>query len=201
MNLLCSLALVLLMDVSGSVTTRHYDVQHQGLIAAFEDQNIQQTIISQPGGVAVTLIYWASESQTVVPWIWIQNSSDLNRLIQQLHQVQRRDLGPFTAIGRAIATGMQSLESAPCQAERRILDVSGDGQNNLGPNPEDLRQLAEQQMITINGLPILSTFEARLDDYFKESVITSDGFIIVANGPDDFSRAIRRKLALEIAVR
>lgn len=201
MNLFCSLALVLLMDVSGSVTPQHYNIQHQGLIAAFNDQNIQQSIVNQPGGVAITLIHWASQTDTVVGWMQIQSQQDLAQFIQRLQQVQRSDIGPFTAMGNALSTGMNMLETVPCQPERRIIDISADGSNNLGPNPEDIRELAEQQLITINGLPILSRFDPNLDQYFRENVITSDGFLIVANGPEDFSRAIQRKLALEIAAR
>ena len=65
-----------------------------------------------------------------------------------------------------------------------------------------------QRRLTINGLPIVNDRPSRfgrrqikdLDLYYTDCVIGGPGaFIIVANGFDDYARAVRRKLILEIA--
>ena len=56
--------------------------------------------------------------------------------------------------------------------------------------------------IQVNGLPInAAEFEAELHliEYFKTNVIRGDeAFLIIADGFDDFERAMREKLLMEI---
>jgi len=54
--------------------------------------------------------------------------------------------------------------------------------------------------IRINGLPIVTPAEPDLAQWYKANVIGGDGaFLEVANGFEDFARAMRRKFELEIA--
>lgn len=61
--------------------------------------------------------------------------------------------------------------------------------------------------ITINGLPIVGNpntdsgimwREAEVGDYYRNHVITDDGFVQVAAGFNDFSRAVKEKIKCEI---
>ena len=72
------------------------------------------------------------------------------------------------------------------------------------------RDRALAKDIVINGLPILNDrpnidgypLMPDLDLYYEDCVIGGYGaFIVVANGFEDFARAIRRKMVLEIAGR
>ena len=52
----------------------------------------------------------------------------------------------------------------------------------------------------INGLPILGDpSEPELDEYYRQEVVAGGGFAIVARDFADFARALRQKLAREIA--
>ena len=80
-----------------------------------------------------------------------------------------------------------------------MIDVSGDGSNNLGRPAEQARDEAVAMGVRINGLPILSV-EPDLDQYYKKSVIGGPGaFIIPAQGYEQFADAILRKLVAEIS--
>jgi hypothetical protein len=201
MNALCTLALVLLMDVSGSVTSNHYELQQQGLVQAFEDTRLQQIILNQPHGVAVTLHQFGSTSEVTINWRMLRNTHDLQSFVGELRQMNRSEPGDRTGISNAMMTGIQAFEHAPCEAEQKIIDVSADGKNNIGHLPSIWRDRAQELLITVNGLPIVSPDEPELADHFMSQVITPDGFVVVAQGMVDFSRAIRRKLTLEIAGR
>ena len=86
---------------------------------------------------------------------------------------------------------------------RRVIDVSGDGPNNIGTPVLDARNKAVDAGIIINGLPILvrpSNTYRDLDRYYAECVIGGPGsFVLPIKAPEEFATAIRRKLILEVS--
>lgn len=201
MTVSCTLALVLLMDVSGSVTNTHYAMQQQGLVQAFQDPQLQQIILSQPDHIVVQLQQFGTTSEVVINWRMLRTQADINAFVQELAVMVRAEPGGHTGIGSAMRSAMDQLSQAPCQAEQQVIDVSADGVNNVGVPVHIMRDQAQELMITVNGLPIVNDQEPGLTEYFRAQVVTSDGFVVVANGFGDFGRAIRRKLTLEIATR
>lgn len=196
----CALALVLLLDISSSVSEDRYQLQKQGLIESFQDPQIQKLILDQkPNGMAITAIEWSTYAEQVIDWHWIQNKDDLSQWVDQIKGLNRKHQDGLTAIGNAIEKGIQVLDQAPCQAERKLLDVSGDGSNNSGKGVEQMRDQAQDQGIVINGLPISNDFEPDIETYYRNHVITWDGFLINSVGFNDFGKAMRKKLILEIS--
>jgi hypothetical protein len=122
---------------------------------------------------------------------------------------------PVTAgTGTSISTGLLAaarlLTESPTLAQRRVIDVSGDGPNNAGPPVSPIRDRLVASGITINGLPISlprgapdafeSFGEPYLDAYFENCVIGGpDAFVIGINDMSRFEAAILRKLIREIA--
>ena len=197
---ICALALVLLMDTSLSMSSQDYQMQRDGVRDAFLDPQLQQIIEREPDGVAVTVIEWASEARQVVHWQHLRTQDQITQFAHAVGALNRSVSG-FTALGDALDLGIRTLEDAPCDADRQIMDVSGDGVSNEGGSVTDARERAQQQGIVINGLPIDARPEVDIERYYREQVITPGGFVIVANGMQDFGRAIRRKLILEITSR
>ena len=117
------------------------------------------------------------------------------------------DSGPWTSIGGAIDYAVPLFAANDFDGTRRVLDISGDGANNVGRMAPDARDDAVRRGIIINGLPIMNDRMnvwrrpiRDLDLYYKHCVIGGPGaFIVVARNFTDFARAIRRKLILEIA--
>ena len=86
-----------------------------------------------------------------------------------------------------------------------VIDVSGDGPNNMGIPVEVAREPVIRSGVTINGLPIMIKAPggfasiANLDVYYEDCVIGGPGaFLIVVRSVQEFAIAIRRKLILEI---
>ncbi len=90
---------------------------------------------------------------------------------------------------------MNSLSSqlarAPYEAERRTIDVSGDGTNNAGRDITVVRDEAVAKGITINGLVILSDRPmpwnpehtnppGGLANYYRNNVIGGPGAFVIA---------------------
>lgn len=196
----CALALVLLVDTSGSVSAERYNLQHTGLAQALTDESVQRGLLGQEGGVAVTVIEWSDRRQTVVPWRLIRTKDDIGAVAEILIGAQRSMTGS-TAMGEAEADGLEAFDRAPCQATRKVMDVSGDGRNNDGRYaPDEMRVKARSHGVTINGLPILGD-EPDVADYYRGHVITEDGFVVEAKSYDDLASAIRSKLMLEVSAR
>jgi hypothetical protein len=116
-----------------------------------------------------------------------------------------------TSISAAIDFAMQRLTAAPDRADKRIIDVSGDGTNNAGRSIADARDEALAAGVTINGLAIVNTrsspgyaFHTQppggLPKYYEDNVIGGPGaFLIHIENFDSFAEAITRKLVSEIA--
>lgn len=193
----CALALVMLVDVSGSISSERYALQHAGFAAAMTDPRIVSAMVQQEGGLALTVIEWSDQRRTVVPWHMIHNADDVSAVAEMLAGAERSMTGS-TAMGDAMVDGIAAFDQAPCQPTRKIIDVSGDGRNNDGrARPDDVRVHASELNITVNGLPIQGE-EAGVVDYYRQHVVTSDGFVIEATGFEDVARAIRVKLVMEV---
>ena len=91
------------------------------------------------------------------------------------------------------------LASAPYRAERQVIDIAADGENNSGERVERVRDRTLDSGITINALAILNEV-SYLNYYFQNRVIGGPGaFVQIAKDYNDFGRAIRRKLLREIS--
>ena len=135
----------------------------------------------------------------VVPWTLLKDESSVKGFAGAIESAPRMMYGGGTSISGAIDNAATLFPQAAFKAERRVIDVSGDGSNNRGRSVTQARDEAVDAGIVINGLPILA-FEPYLDQYFKDYVIGGPGaFMIAAKSFETFAEAILMKLILEIA--
>jgi hypothetical protein len=191
------LELVLAVDVSGSIDNTEFNLQKQGYVNAFNSAAVQSAI-SGGRSVAATLVYWSglNQQQQAVGWTLIDSAATASSFAALINSAARPYTGN-TAVGDAIHYS-QGLFTNNYEGTRLVLDVSGDGTNNTGSwNTQVARNAAFAAGITINGLPILGS-EYGLDTWYQNNVITSDGFMEVANSFADFGAAIETKIGREI---
>ncbi|WP_415404212.1 DUF1194 domain-containing protein [Tateyamaria sp. SN3-11] len=183
----CDLALLLAVDVSGSVDTHEYRVQMDGLAAALRDGIVADALVDQRAQVA--LIQWtgASRQRQTVPWTDIRSYDDVLALADRIEGDERIWRNYSTAIGEALAVSRAALaDMAHCT--RRVVDVSGDGVSNEGVEPSSQRAAMNEADITVNALAI-ETDQTDLTGYFFENLITGPGaFVVTANGSRRLSR-------------
>jgi hypothetical protein len=197
-----AVALVLAVDVSESVSTERYILQHDGIARAFETPKLIETIAAVPGGIEALVLEWSDPDKIAVTvgWTRISGPPGAAGFAAAVRATQRTSRG-LTAIGSAMLAAAAAFEHMPEPAAHRVIDVSGDGMANFGVPPEQVRDQLVQQGITINGLAIL-TEEPWLDDYYRHNVIGGPaGFCIVAENMDSFAEAMLKKLVQEIAGR
>lgn len=196
----CGLALVLAVDVSGSVDRGEYRIQMDGLAAALRDGIVVDALIDQ--NAMVTLVQWsgASRQRQTIPWTQVNGAQDAAALADQIATDPRLWRNFSTAIGEAVTLGVALLDRVP-QCRRNVIDVSGDGISNEGVAPESLRAMLRARQVTVNALAI-ETDETDLTAYFFENLIEGEGaFVITANGFEDYPEQIRRKLQREVTRR
>jgi Protein of unknown function (DUF1194) len=197
-------ALVLAVDVSGSINADRYALQMEGIAEAFEDRDVQRIILSGPNGsIFVALVEWSNTASVTIPWTLIADGSDAQAFADRVRHATRVD-NQFTCMSRALQlVEGKVIPFLPVPAERTVIDVSGDGHDNCNLNPpvNAVRDELVAAGVTINGLPILEGDEAAtLEAWYREHVIGgSEGFLVPARGFADFQRAMRRKFILEIS--
>jgi Protein of unknown function (DUF1194) len=194
--------LVLAVDVSGSVDQSRFELQREGYAAAFRSPAVLQAIRSTAtGSIAVAVMQWTGPTLHVVAvdWTLIDDDASAVRFADAIAHAPRVLFSGGTSISGAIDYARAMLARSPFAAQRRIIDVSGDGANNRGRPAEDARDEAVAAGVAINGLPIL-TLEPELDVYYRENVIGGPrAFVIAARSYEEFAQAIRSKLITEIA--
>ncbi|WP_331459976.1 DUF1194 domain-containing protein [Cochlodiniinecator piscidefendens] len=207
----CRQALLLGLDVSGSVDAREYRLQLDGLANAFDTPSVRSALLSFPAApVSIGVFEWsgATRQRLLVPWTSISSTEDLNDLISVLHSAQRVPLGQSTALGSAMAFAANYLEQQS-ECWSKTLDISGDGPSNSGPRPRDIAQHSSYDSITINALVIGSDPNwgtdqrseqiGELKAYFESEVIRGPiAFVEVALGFEDYEEAMIRKLLREL---
>lgn len=207
----CRQALVLGLDVSGSVDLREYRLQLDGLIAALNDPIVVKTLLAMPSAPIQLLVYeWSGPTdQTVlVPWTRIEDQDTLSHVSAALAVTARRGATPGTALGVAMSFGAMMLNQQQV-CWKRTLDISGDGKSNLGPQPRHVKNAIAAQGITINALVIGRDAPAFADQthteiedltaYFRAEVIAGpDAFVQVASGFEDYATAMTQKLRREL---
>ncbi len=205
--------LVLAADVSRSVTEPKFRLQREGAAAAITHPDVVRAITSGPNRrIAVCFVEWASANMqnVVVDWMVIGDGASARNFGDRLIETPRSFAGS-TSISSAIDFAVGQIERAPFVSDRRVIDVSGDGNNIAGRLITDARDDAVAKNVTINALVILTPLEEAfrpehtnppggLDKYFQDNVIGGPGaFTIVAEGHQSFGRAMTKKLIQEIA--
>jgi hypothetical protein len=202
--------LVLAVDVSFSMEPDEQDLQRRGFVQAFQSPEVHRAIRQGvQGRIAVVYVEWsgAFDQQIIVPWTVIEQPDDGLAFAERLLQGPAHRMG-YTSISGAIDFGVRQLRERGLQADRQVIDVSGDGANNSGRTVPLARDEALARGITINGLPIMlrrsgSIWDIEdLDRYFGDCVIGGPGaFLVPVREKTQFIEAIRAKIIREITGR
>ena len=196
--LACDTALVLAVDVSGSISAAEYDLQMQGLADALQDPEIIKALVQ--GQDALALVQWSGDrfQQLSLPRQTLRSAADVANLAAVARTTDRPREYTDTTIGNAILFSLAQFATAP-SCRRNVIDVSGDGKENDGMTLPAARASAEAAAVTINGVAIeIDGTTTDLTDYYRAFVMTPDGFVLTARGLQDYPRAIHEKLLREL---
>ena len=210
-------AIALAADVSRSIDDEEFQLQRQGYAAAVTDSRLGQAIqAGKHKAIALCFLEWAGPDQltAVAKWMVIRDRESAAEFAKILLDAPRSSTGR-TAIGAGIDFAVAQLEAGGIAAERRIIDVSGDGSNNSGRLVTEARDEAVANGITINGLAIINEKTGGvpgtllyvhthppggLPNYYRENVIGGPGaFVMQIVNFDTFAEAMTNKLLTEVS--
>jgi hypothetical protein len=208
--------LVLLADVSYSMDREERLLQQQGFARAFRHVKIVEAILGGPSRkIAVTYVEWGGDQQprVIVPWTRIDSVAAAYEFSIAVERNIPSRLVRGTSISKALSFAEFLIDTSPFEARRNVINISGDGVNNNGPDLAPVRDRLVAHGIVINGMPIIykglmegivSVDEADMPrellvDYYRNEVIGGPGaFIEPVTAKDNYALAIFKKLLREI---
>ncbi|WP_439141418.1 DUF1194 domain-containing protein [Pseudooctadecabacter sp.] len=205
----CRLALVLGMDVSNSVDADEDALQRQGLATALMAQPVRDAFFASDQPVALTVFEWSGRhhQRMMQDWVLIDSPATLDQVAANIATKPRFYYEFPTAIGYAIGHAVALLDQGPV-CDTQTIDISGDGVNNDGFEARDAIAAFGLSDVTVNGLvvevpedAILREGRMGLVEYYTRNVIHGPtAFVEIADGFDDFARAMEVKLIRELGV-
>lgn len=195
----CETALLLTIDVSGSIDRAEYLFQTEGLADALADPDVAEALVL--GQVALGVVQWSGSGQQslVLPWKRMLGPDAVGAFAAAARALPRAFDGSDTAVGEALGFSVGQF-AAVADCRRRVIDVSGDGPLNAGTPVAPERVRALQAGIEINAVAIEDVGRSiPITEFYRRYVVTPQGFVITARSLSDYPRAIREKLLREIA--
>ena len=205
--------LVLAADVSISVDNNEFQLQREGYASAITSEAVLNAIRSGPHhAIAVCFIEWSgpSRQRVVADWTVIRDG-EMATVFANTLRTAPRSFADATAIGSAIDFAMRHFEQSGVEGDRRIIDISGDGDSNSGRPVEYSRDDAVKAKVVINGLAIVNEHPlpgfighiqpvGGIGHYYRTRVAGGPGsFVFQIDSFNGFAEAIERKLVAEIA--
>lgn len=193
----CEVALMLAVDVSGSVDPDEYRIQMDGLAAGLLDRSVSAALVG--GQSKLALMQWTgtNRQEVVIGWTTMHDDADVLAFANEVVATPRVWRNFSTAIGEALVLSLPHFAQVP-ECARHVIDISGDGPSNEGRVPRSVWPALAAAGITVNALVIEASIPG-LTKYFESDVITGPGaFAATANTFDDYPEEIVRKLLREL---
>lgn len=195
----CETALLLSIDISGSIDKGEYAIQIECLALALEDPAIVDSLVE--GQMALAVVHWSGVGRQalVLPWTRMLSAADVRQFANAVAVQDRAFSASDTAVGEAIDFSAAQFP-AVSDCIRHIIDISGDGPENSGFTDAKARGRAIAEGIEINAIAIEDAGQTDpVTRYYQKWVITKGGFVITARGLEDYPRAMREKIFREIS--
>tara|TARA_R110002110_G_scaffold313002_4_gene526361 strand:+ start:3481 stop:4179 length:699 start_codon:yes stop_codon:yes gene_type:complete len=199
----CRLALLLALDVSSSVDAREDTLQRGGVVAALTAPEVVEAFFATDQDVALAVYEWSGRynQDVILEWTVISSRADLVQAAEVVAGSTRGETEFPTAMGHALGFGAGMMTRAPA-CLRQTIDIAGDGENNEGFGPEQAYREFPFGGVTVNGLVVnAADFEGEvgLIAFYTGQVRFGPGaFVEIADGFEDYERAMRRKLEREL---
>lgn len=194
----CDVALVLAIDVSGSIDAGEYRIQSTGTAEALQDPAVAEALLA--GQVALSVLHWSGQGQqaVVLPWTRMLSAQHIADAATHIRTTPRAFAGSDTAVGQAIDASLSLFAQVP-DCKRKIIDISGDGPENSGNTARAARSRASAAGVAINAIAIEDVGQSTaITRFYQTWVITQGGFVLTSRGLAAYPQAIRQKLLREL---
>jgi Ca-activated chloride channel homolog len=195
------------LDFSGSIEPRDAQVQIDGITMAIRSPQIIAAIRNgNHGRIGFAVFVWADGNYPIlVTWRLISSPEEATAVAQDvsdsLHALLGSDtlvkLGALTDLSAALEYGGEMLRTAPFATNHRIVNIIGNGIDNVGEGARPARDRVVAQGITINAVALGRDYT--IFNYFKRDVIGGpESFALMADDPEMLVEVLARKFVTEI---
>jgi Ca-activated chloride channel homolog len=214
------------LDISASVGRDDEWLERVGTGRGIASQAFMEAVLSgRHGRVGVAVFAWSSHGCPLkVAWRVIETLEDAAVIARTLEATPlidfEHDVGPpdhdqfidtgllhqklssgndrLTDLSRAIECGRHLLSHTPFSATRSVLNIIGDGVDNLAEEPDAARDRAVAAGITVNGVVVNAS--PAVVGYYRNHVIGGHGaFVLDVADPATMIDVMTKKFLLDIA--
>jgi Protein of unknown function (DUF1194) len=218
--------LVTALDVSDSIMRHEEWIEFAGMSNAIQsDDFLDAATAGRHGRIGFAVIVWSSAERpdVIVPWTIIESKQDIQRVADRLTVARtvygfdarmgngevvaahRGDDGGSAAPARrtdlsaALEFSADLLRTAPFLAAREVINICGNGADNVHAGPAVARDRALSAGMVINGLIIGA--RPGVADYYRAHVQGGTGsFVLEASDPKDVAAAMLQKFLRDLNV-
>jgi Ca-activated chloride channel homolog len=209
------------LDISDSIGLDELRLEMEGMARAIRSPKVLQAFRSGPNGrIGFAVFAWHHNQLPimVLPWTLISTEDDAlaasrtiearlgaNIETEAREQEEARKgrlaayIGRRTNLSRAIDHAAEMLTGSPYVADRSVVNIVGNGPDNVGEDASFARDRAVQAGATINGV-VLGGDGGVLDYYRRQVAGGAGSFVMATDGATDMVQAMVRKFVLDIAV-
>lgn len=201
------------IDISDSMQPREIKLEIDGMAQAIRSRAVLQAIQAGPEGrVGFAVFAWYDKRTfpELVSWTLIASEADALRVSDQLAQglrlvddaekrrISRVRAARLTDTSEAIEHAADLFRMAPYVTSRPVVNIIGNGEDNVVAGPRRARDALMAEGGTINGV-VLGGDPAVLD-YFREQVVGGPGaFLLSIDETGSVVQQLVRKLRYDIA--
>lgn len=197
------------IDFSRSINEHESELQIYGMVQAIRAPEVLRAIENGPHGrIGFAVFLWASGTfPELASWRVIGSQQDaeeasteiLLRLQLMLDTSRRHSVGSLTNVSAAMAHAGDMLDDSPYASKRAIVNIVGNGKDNVGEGPRWSRDALVARGATINGVVIGG--DRKISEYYREEVIGGPtAFVLAADTPDEMVKAFTSKFVSEITL-
>lgn len=204
--------IVTALDISDSIDSRTIAIEIDGMVQAIRAPEILQAIRGgRHGRIGFAVFAWRDAAYPeLVSWSVIATANDASAVAARLRSGFQAFLASepptpplephMTDLSGAIDHAGVLLLTAPFVADRAIVNVIGNGWDNVGEGPQQARDRLLAKGATVNG--VVLGYDPVLMDYYRGTVIGGPGsFLLTADGPAAMAQVLARKFLYDIASR
>jgi len=198
------------IDVSASVSPAAIHSELAGIAAAMRSPELLSAIRrGREGRIGFAIFTWHEAQSVIVPWTTIATERDAEAVARLLEDPRALELAltPFhprpgragwgTDLSKAIDYAGELLDTAPTMADRHVVNMIGNGMDNVGEAAAAGRNRLLASGATLNGVVFGGDVVTFI--YFRTQVVGGEGAFLMAADPETgIVEAMRRKFLQDL---
>lgn len=195
------------LDVSSSINAQETIMQIHGMAEAIRAPEILAAIQhGRHGRIGFAVFVWADgDYPELVSWRLIESEADaaaaseeIKSRLEAILKTSISNVGSLTNLSGAMEHAAELMNAAPYRSKRSIVNIIGNGADNVGENPMRAREDLLARGITINGVVVGG--DPKIINYYRSEVIGGrTAFVLSADKAETIVQVFALKFLTEIA--